>query len=92
MVERYFPVGKRIQSALSTKKVEFNQICRDKTGSGTYDTVYINDSNTVAVSSGWDNRCITIIDIESQEVMTSISMDTSFLAWLLEVEQLLCIG
>ena len=30
MVERYFPVGKRIQSALSTKKVEINQIVEIK--------------------------------------------------------------
>jgi hypothetical protein len=38
--------------------------------------VYIKDSNSVAVSSGGgNNKCITLIDIESQEVMTTISMD-----------------
>jgi hypothetical protein len=53
------------------------QIGKDKTGSSTYDTVYIKDNNTIAVSSGYrDNRCIVIIDIESQKVMTTISMDT----------------
>jgi hypothetical protein len=47
------------------------------TGSFTYDTVYIKDTNSVAVSSGWGGRgCITIIDIESQKVMTTISMNT----------------
>jgi hypothetical protein len=35
-------------------------------------------NNSVAVSSGWGvNRCITIIAIESQKVMTTISMDTN---------------
>ena len=57
--------------------VELSQIGKDKIGSRTYDTVYIKYNNSVAVSSGMDsNRCITIIDIESQEVMTTISMDT----------------
>ena len=43
----------------------------------TYDTVYIKDNNSVAVSSGGGGkRCITMIDIESQEVMTTITMDT----------------
>jgi precorrin-3B methylase len=46
--------------------------------SGTYDTIYIKDNNSVAVSSGDQgvNRCINIINIESKEVMTTISMDT----------------
>ena len=58
--------------------VELFQICKEKTGSDTYDTVYIKDNNSVAVSSGGgSNRCITIIDIVSQEVMTTISMDTN---------------
>jgi DNA-binding beta-propeller fold protein YncE len=57
--------------------VELFQICRDKTGSGTYDTVYIKDNNSVAVSSGDGvNRCIIIIDIEKKEIMKTISMDT----------------
>jgi hypothetical protein len=35
-------------------------------------------NNSVAVSSGGgSNRCITIIDVVSQEVMTTISMDTN---------------
>jgi hypothetical protein len=50
---------------------------RDKIGSSTNDTVYIKDNNSIAVSSGSGiNRCIVIIDIESQKVMTTISMDT----------------
>ena len=58
--------------------VELFQIWKEKTGSDTYDTVYIKDNNSVAVSSGGgSNRCITIIDIVSQEVMTTISMDTN---------------
>jgi hypothetical protein len=52
------------------------QIGRDKTRYCTYDTVYIKDTNNVAVSSGGGGkRCITIIDIESQKVMTTITMD-----------------
>ena len=63
---------------INKEGVEFYQIGKYKTGSGTYDTVYINYSNTVAVSSGWEgNRYITMTDIESKEVMTSISMDTT---------------
>ena len=63
---------------ISKDGVELFQICKDKTGSSTYDTVYIKDNNTIAVSSGYgDNRCIVIIDIESQKVMTTIPIDTS---------------
>jgi ribosomal protein S4E len=52
-------------------------IGEDKTGSRTYDAVYIKDSNSVAVSSAdGEHKCITMIDIESQEVVTTISMDT----------------
>jgi DNA-binding beta-propeller fold protein YncE len=57
--------------------IESFQIGKDKTGSSTYDTVYIKDDNSVAVSSGGGGKgCITIIDIESQKVMTTIRMDT----------------
>ena len=57
---------------------ELFQINTDKTGSYVYDTVCIKDNNRVAVSSGGgDNRCISIIDIESEKVMTTISMDTA---------------
>jgi DNA-binding beta-propeller fold protein YncE len=57
--------------------VELFQIGKDKTGACTGDTVYIKDNNTVAVSSGGGiNRCIVIIDIESQKVMTTIPIDT----------------
>jgi len=46
----------------------------------TYDTVYIKDTNSIGVSSGWgDNRRIAIIDIESKKVMTTISMDTDII-------------
>ena len=58
--------------------VELSQIGKDKTGSCTYDTVFNNDTNSVAVSSGeGSNKCITMIDIESQEIMATISMDTN---------------
>jgi len=62
---------------INKEGVELFHIGVDKTGSCTYDTVYIKDNNSVAVSSGSGvNRCITLIDIKSQEVMTTISMDT----------------
>ena len=64
-------------SFINKEGVELFQIDRDKIGSDTYDTVYIKDSNSVAVSSGFGrNRCINIIDIVSNEVLTTISMDT----------------
>jgi hypothetical protein len=57
--------------------VELFQIGKDKTGANTYDTVYIKDNNTVAVSSESGGKgCISIIDIESQKVTTTISLDT----------------
>ena len=57
--------------------VELFQIGKDKTGFATYDTVYSKDTNSVAVSSGSGySRCIAMIDVESQKVMTTISMDT----------------
>ena len=62
---------------INKEGVELFQIGKNKTGSDTYDTVYIKDNNSVAVSSGGGGkRCITIIDIESQKVMTTIPMDT----------------
>ena len=62
---------------INKEGVELFQIGKDKTGSRTYDTVYIKDNNSVAVSSGWGSkRCITILDIESQKGMTTIPMDT----------------
>ena len=65
-------------NVISKEGVELFQIGKDRTGADTYDTVYIKDNNSVAVSSGGgDNRGITIIDIESNEVMTTISMDTN---------------
>jgi DNA-binding beta-propeller fold protein YncE len=82
----FLPDGRMVFSCCSTNTVRFIskvgvelfQIGTDKTGSSTYDTVYIKDNNTIAMSSGWgDNRCIVIIDIESQKVMTTISMDTN---------------
>ena len=62
---------------INKEGIESFQIGKNKIGSGTYDSVYIKDNNSVAVSSGWrGNRGITIIDIESQKVMTTIPMDT----------------
>jgi DNA-binding beta-propeller fold protein YncE len=64
-------------TCINKEGVDLFQIGKDKTGSSTYDIVYIKDNNSVAVSSGGEiNRCITIINIESQKVMTTISMDT----------------
>jgi hypothetical protein len=70
--------GTNTISFINKEGVELFQIGQDKIGSETYDTVYIKDDNSVAVSSGYTggNRCITIIDIESQEIITTISMDT----------------
>ena len=60
---------------INKEGVELFQIGKDK--NDTYDTVYIKDNNNVAVSSGGGGKkCITIIDIESQKVMTTIPMDT----------------
>jgi WD40 repeat protein len=78
------PDGRMVFSCSSSDTVRFTnkegvelfQISKDKTGASIYDTVYIKDNNSVAVSSGSEGkRCITIIDIESQKVMTTISMD-----------------
>jgi DNA-binding beta-propeller fold protein YncE len=60
---------------INKEGIESFQISKDNTGS--FDTVYIKDINSVAVSSGYGhNPCIDIIDIESKKVMTTISMDT----------------
>jgi DNA polymerase III psi subunit len=76
---------------INKEGIEFYQIGKDKTGSGTYDTVYINDSNTIAVSSGREyNRYITIIDIESKEVMTSISMGTTIYGMVVRGRTIYC--
>jgi WD40 repeat protein len=64
-------------SFINKEGVEVFQIGKDKTGFCTYDTVYIKDSNTVAVSSGFGlPRCIVIIDIVSSTVLAPIFMDT----------------
>jgi hypothetical protein len=63
-------------SFINSEGVELFQIGKDKTGSDSYDTVYIKDTNCVAVSSGCEgNKCITIIDKEKHDVMATISMD-----------------
>jgi hypothetical protein len=80
------PDGRMVLSCFETKYVSFInkegvelfKIDQGKTGSSTYDAVYIKDNNRVAVSSGLGrNKCIAIIAIESQKVMTTISMDTT---------------
>ena len=77
------PDGRMVLSCFETKYVSFInkegvelfQIGKDK--NDTYDTVYIKDNNNVFVSSGGGGKkCIPIIDIESQKVMTTIPMDT----------------
>jgi hypothetical protein len=56
--------------------VELFQIGKGKGKTGS-NIVYIKDNNSVAVSSGnGDTKCITIIDIDKKEIMTTISMDT----------------
>jgi hypothetical protein len=66
-----------IVTFINKEGIKSFQIGKDKTGSSIYDTVYIKDTNSVAVSSGiGDKQCITIIDIESQKVMKTISMNT----------------
>jgi hypothetical protein len=79
------PEGKMVLSCYNASTVKFMNkegvelfhIGEDKKGACTFDAVYIKDNNSVAVSSAnGENRCITIIDIESQEIMTTFSMDT----------------
>ena len=79
------PEGRMVLSCWGTDTISFLnkegeisfQICRDKTCSSTYDTVYIKNNNSVAVSSGFGgSRCISIIDIVSKEVTATIPMDT----------------
>jgi len=93
------PDGRMVLSCISTNTVTFMnndgvelfQIGKDKTGTSTYDTVYIKDNNSVAVSSGEDsNRCIAIIDIESQKVMTSISIDANIFGMAVGGRTLYC--
>ena len=68
---------KCIVTFLNKEGVELFQIGRDKIGFRAYDTVYIKEDNGVAVSSGLGGKqCITLIDIESKKVMTTIFMDT----------------
>ena len=65
-------------SFVNKEGVEVFKIGKDTTGSCTYDTVYIKDNSSVAVSSGYGSkRCITMIDIDSKEVITTISVDTN---------------
>jgi hypothetical protein len=69
---------KHIVTFLNKEGVELFQMGKDKIGSRTYDTLYIKEDNSVAVSSGVeDKRCITIINIENKKVMATISIDTS---------------
>ena len=64
-------------SFINTGGVELFHISKEKTGICTYNTVYTKDNNSIAVSYGdGNNKFLAIIDIESQKVMTTISMDT----------------
>jgi hypothetical protein len=70
--------NKNILTFLNKEGVELFQMGKDKIGSRTYDTLYIKEDNSVAVSSGVeDKRCITIINIENKKVMATISIDTA---------------
>ena len=65
---------------INKEGIELFQISKDNKGSFTYDTVYIKDNNSVAVSSGFGAKaCINIIGIESKKVMKTISMDNYIL-------------
>ena len=68
---------KNILTFLNKEGVELFQMGKDKIGSSTYDALYIKEDNSVAVSSGVeDKRCITIINIKNKKVMATISIDT----------------
>jgi DNA-binding beta-propeller fold protein YncE len=72
-------IGSRTVRFINKEGKEIFRIGKDNTVSATYDTVYIKDNNSVAVSSECEGkRCITIIDIESKEkeVKTIIFMAT----------------
>jgi hypothetical protein len=79
------PEGRMVLSCFYSDAINFinkegvisSLISKVKIGSNTWDTVYIKDNNSVAVSSGFGcKRCIAIIDIVSNTVMTTIYMDT----------------
>jgi hypothetical protein len=83
------PEGRMVLSCFYSDAINFinkegvisSLISKVKIGSNTWDTVYIKDNNSVAVSSGFGSkRCIAIIDIVSNTVMTTIYMDTTLLA------------
>ena len=72
-------INTKTVSLINKERVELFQIGKDKTGYRTYiyDTFYIKDTNSVAVSSrNRGNGCIDIIDIESRRILTTISIDT----------------
>jgi hypothetical protein len=71
-----------IVSFINTEGVGLFQIGRDKTGFYPYDTDYIKENNSFAVSSGGmrGNACIPIIDIVSQEfTMLALLQDNTIL-------------
>ena len=69
---------KGILTFLNKEGVELFQMGKGKIGSCTYDTLYIKEDNSVAVSFGIEGkRCIAIINIENKKVMATISMDTN---------------
>jgi len=69
--------SKHIVRFIDKDGVELFKIGKQKKGFSTYDTVYLKDSNSVAVSSGVvGKRCITIIDIEKKKIMSTISINT----------------
>jgi hypothetical protein len=64
-------------SFINKEGVELFQIGKDKIGfTNAYNTIFIKDNNSVAESSGLGGTSIAIMDIESQKVMTIISMET----------------
>jgi DNA-binding beta-propeller fold protein YncE len=79
----FLPDGRMVMSCFHTNTLrfinkegeEYFQIGVNTTRACMFDTVYIKYNKSVAVSSGHGrNKCITIIDIESKKVMTTIPM------------------
>jgi hypothetical protein len=67
--------SKNILTFLNKEGVELFQMGKGKIGSCTFDTLYIKEDNSVAVSSGLDsNSCIAIIDIESKDHLKHVHL------------------
>jgi hypothetical protein len=70
--------------------VELFQIGQDKIGCRPFNTVYIKEYNSIAVSS-LEDKYLTMIDIESQEVTTTISMESGISSMAVNGRAIYCI-